>query len=84
VLDLVGLVSPETIKYKTGDLYNIPAINVFAPKYLVVPWFADMYNQLSLFPVGTALFKDSVYNYRFQITQCAGDHPYVNELRKLR
>ncbi len=84
VLDLVGLVSPETIKYKTSDVYNISAINAFAPKYLIVPWLADMNNQLSLFPVGTALFKDYMFNYRFQIAQITEDRPYIIELRKLK
>jgi arabinofuranosyltransferase len=83
VLDLVGLVSPETIKYQQGDMYNLAAITVFKPKYLVVPWFADMSNQLNLFPKGTTIFRDSVYNYRFHIARDDQEHPYSTELREL-
>ena len=85
VLDLIGLVSPETIRYQhEGDQYNVGAIEAFRPRYLVVPWYADKYHQRDLFPAGITIFADRVYDYRFQALQPSDDHPYQTELRMLR
>jgi hypothetical protein len=84
VLDLIGLVSPETIPFRSLHPFNLVAVQHFKPQYYVQQWSMDKLNMTMDVPPGQVISVDTVYDYRFQMTATGDPKPYVTKLIKLQ
>lgn len=81
VLDLIGLVTPETIKFKDVERVNYKAINYFKPKYFIKYWLHDSCKIYPHLPSYEILLQDTVFNYRMSLN--SDKKIYITQLIKL-
>ncbi len=66
ILDLIGLVSPETLHLRVtaANVNDISALPLLKPRFYVLPWLGDSRLILAKLPPHRVLFWDTVYSYR--------------------
>jgi hypothetical protein len=66
VLDLIGIVSPETLPLRVtaANINDISAVLQLKPRFYVLPWLGDSRQILAKLPPHRVIFWDTVYSYR--------------------